>query len=96
MDTRTQSTQEWLTPLLRYPLWREAELVDILCGLPPRTAHDATAMPRAQFDEEAERRQAAERHVKDAIQRGELLIEPSLAEQKLLDKIRTSHFASGN
>jgi len=85
MTPQIPPTPEWLAPLLRYKLWNQWELLNILCGLPP-VSPDVVA-PDTQKIEEARWREAANRHVTDAIRIGDLAVEPTIANQRLLDKI---------
>jgi hypothetical protein len=59
----------WLPRLLRYVRWTEREFVDILAGVSPAPAED-----RAQLHENARRRAEPERHVRDAVDAGELVV----------------------
>jgi len=80
-----ETTPEWLGPFLHYSLWNQWELLNILCGLPP-LAPDVVK-PREQTLQEAGWRQEADRHVTDAIRIGDLVVEPTIADQRLLEKI---------
>ena len=80
-----KTTPEWLGLFLQYALWNQWELLNILCGFSP-LARDVV-MSKDEMLQEAKCRQDADRHVKDAIRIGELVVEPTIADRELLDKI---------
>ena len=83
----TGLNEETLTRLLSFSLWTESEFVHVLCGLVPPNA------PRAADGgdiEVAELLRDVERHVDDAIARGELRCQPRLADRQIAEALRDS------
>lgn len=78
-------TEEALRELLHFVLWTEAELTHILCGIAPpaiiRSSSEKLPTP-------IEKLSHAERHVGDAIARGELRCEPRLGDKRIAEALR--------
>jgi hypothetical protein len=90
MNTPEPSTPEdWLRPLVHYVRWTAWEVVSIFSDLPPVAPEHAAPPTREQLIEQARGRADAERHVRDAIQQGGLIVDRGLADRQLLDALKS-------
>jgi hypothetical protein len=87
MAINKRARPDWANEYLQFRAWSQGEFLNLLCGFPPISAEDTEPPPRARLLEEAKHRNRVERHVRDAIRAGDLIVEPSITTQTLLDKI---------
>ena len=102
MSKRKPPRPEWAIEYLQLPTWKQREFLRLLCGLSPDGPRVVLPNPQEDPDgfREVRRRHnevvaqderkvvATDRYVKRAIRRGLLPVLPSLANERLLDKVR--------